>query len=1121
MRKFAYSKIYLHIFTFCVSMSLFTTASNAAPVYTNTEYAESVKLTITSRDSSTILDLFKQIESKSEFVIIYNAKVVDTNSKVKFGTITNGSVEVVLDSALNQTPYVYTIDDRQITISLAKPTKSESQQERQVTGVVVDEKGSSVIGATVLVKGTTVGIITGIEGEFSIKAKASDILVVSFMGYKTVEVSAAQPILNVTMKQDAIMAEEIVVIGYGTMRKSDLTGSVASVTGESIVNRKNTSITASLQGAISGVTVSRSGSTPGGSGSILVRGVTSISGSKPLIIVDGIPTDNIDHINPNDIESLVVLKDAASASIYGSRAAAGVIVVTTKRAKGESISLSYSYEAGFDTPVPQFGIQNSQDYMTSYNELRWNDLGNKVGSEYSVYSKDLIDNYDQHMKDEPNKYYDTNWRELVLKQLAMRETHNVSISGGSKFVKTNASISYDKIEGLLEHQNYDKITVRTNNDFTINDYIGAVVDINYKRSMNGSPNYNPMAFSSYAAPIFGAMYDDGRVAEGKSGTNPWAAHKYGGTNNATYNRIAGKAALNITPFKGLKISTVLAPSFNFNSSKKFSTAIPYYSAEDPNQLLGHIQDKSTTKLQEARTEIMDLTTQVFANYDKTFDENHNLSAMVGYENYYLKSESIGASRDQYLLDNYPYLDLGPLTLRGNSGSAYEQAYRSFFGRVSYNYKRRYLIQANLRYDGSSRFHQDYRWGLFPSVSLGWVASEESFMKGVSSISFMKVRASYGTLGNERIGNYPYQATMAFGNGIFYQGNDIVSAQTAYQAKYAIQDISWETTTSYNIGIDLNMFTNRLRFSGEYYEKITSDMLLPLEIPDYVGFDNPDQNTGIMTTKGFDFDLSWSDKVGEFNYSVGVNLSNFNSKMGDLGGTVFLGSKVKMEGSEFDEWYGYQSDGLFQTAEEVKNSPLLSSNTKPGDVKYKDISGPEGVPDGVISAEYDRVLLGASLPKYMYGVNLSLGWKGVDFGMVLQGIGKHTKSESSISTYNYTNWGVFPLHTVGKNWSVNNTDEQNLNVKYPRLTESNKASNNFVTSDYWLFNGGYLRLKNVTLGYTIPERFTSKLNVRNLRVYVSATDLFSIDNYPDGYDPEADLFGYPIVTTFLGGISITF
>ena len=1120
MRKFAYSKIYLHILNFCVSMSLSLTIANAAPVYSNSRYAENVKLSVSMKDSSTILDLFKQIENKSEFVIIYNAEVVDVNTKIELSTVSNSSIEVILNNALDHTPYTYTIDDRQVTISLANRVELDTKEQRKVTGVVMDNMGKTITGATIVVKGTDVAVISAAKGNFAIQAKKSDILIISFMGYKTLEVSAAQPVLKVTLDDNAIIAEEVVVIGYGTMKKSDLTGSISVISGDNIADRGNVSVAQSLQGAVSGVMVTRDGSTPGSGGTIKVRGVTSIGNSDPLIIVDGISVDNIDHVNPDDIESLNVLKDAASASIYGSRAAAGVLLITTKRAKDNKTSLRYSFEMGFSQPTDLPQQESAVEYMTAYNEMRWNDLGNKPGDEYSNYEKSIIDNYDQLKIEEPNKYFDTDWRDLIFQDKAVSKSHNVSIQGGSKFVKSNASFSYDDINSLLSTNRYQKITSRFNNDFTTNDYISATVDVSYKRSIVDESSYNPLTEMAKAPAVFGAMWSDGRVADGKSGNNPYAAYKYGGMKQGVYDRLGGKIGLDIKPVKGLKLSAVLAPTINFDYSKDFRESVPVFSAEDPSESMGYVEWCDKTILKETRNNSYELTTQFFANYDKTFNGKHNLSMMMGYENFYAKYEMLGASRDQYLLDNYPYLNLGPLTYRDNSGSAYENAYRSIFGRIAYNFESRYLVQVNVRYDGSSRFHEDYRWGLFPSISLGWVASQEEFMKSQNVISYMKVRASYGTLGNERIGNYPYQATMSFENSPFYHGTDVVAEQVAYQARYAIRDISWETTESYDVGVDMNFLDNRLRFSGDYYQKRTKDMLLALEIPDYVGFANPNQNTGVMSTKGLDIDLGWNDRVGDFNYSVSVNFSHFESVMGDLGGTQFLGSRVRMAGSEFDEWYGYKSDGIYQTQAEVDDSAVISSAVRPGDVKYQDISGPDGVPDGKITPDYDRVLLGGSLPKYMYGGTIKLGYKGVDFGVSFEGIGKRMTSMASTLEYNSNNWGGFPTETTENNWSHYNTSEQNLDAKYPRLTEPNKKDNRTM-SDFWLFNGGYLRIKNMTLGYTIPSKYTKKLMVNNLRVYISANDFLSIDRYPEGYDPESSRFKYPIMSSFLGGVSITF
>ncbi|MDP4275439.1 MAG: SusC/RagA family TonB-linked outer membrane protein, partial [Bacteroidota bacterium] len=550
-------------------------------------------------------------------------------------------------------------------------------------------------------------------------------------------------------------------------------------------------------------------------------------------------------------------------------------------------------------------------------------------------------------------------------------------------------------------------------------------------------------------------------------------------------------------------------------------AIPYTSYNNPNTVSGYLEGATQTYLNENRNDSHDITYQFLANYAKSFGK-HNLNAMAGYEYYYNFAENLGASRGQYALTNYPYLDDGPLILRDNSGNAYENAYRSYFGRIMYNYNNKYYLQGNVRYDGSSRFDKNYRWGAFPSVSAGYVLSEESFMKNIQFLSFLKLRGSYGTLGNDRIGNYPYQAALNFeSNSLFYQGNTAVSAQAAAQWQYAIRDITWETTQSWDGGIDANFFNNRLRFTGDYYKKTTRDMLLALEIPDYIGFDNPNQNTGKMHTTGWEFELSWNHQLGKFDYAISVNLSDFRSVMGDLGGTEFIGDQIKIQGSEFNEWYGYKSLGLFQTQDEVNNSPKLNSNVKPGDVKYADISGPNGVPDGIISPEYDRVLLGGSMPRYMYGGNIQLGYGNFDFSVVWQGVGKqNSQMTTSMVEPLLENYGNFPKILDGNSWSKYNTDDQNLHVKYPRYSYTS-VSNNYAMSDYWLFKGAYFRVKNVTLGYNIPKNLIQKIKLQNVKIYTTASDFFTYSHYPKGWDPEMSSLSYPITTSFILGVSVKF
>lgn len=993
-------------------------------------------------------------------------------------------------------------------------------QQKSISGTVSDASGP-LPGANVIVKGTTTGIVTSPDGKFSLEVpQDATTLVVSFIGYVPKEVDInGKTSVDIVLLADAIGLGEVVAIGYGTIKKSDLTGAVGTVKGEAIANRQTTMLSQALQGATPGVMVTRNNNAPGSTATIRIRGITTIGDSNPLIIVDGVPVDNINDINPNDVQDMSVLKDAASASIYGSRAAAGVILITTNRAKSGEVSLTYNMEFGMEklTALPEY--VDTKRYMQMTNELRWNDNNNNA-NEYPLYPKDVIDNYTSLNAENPNKYPDTDWVELMLNDYAPRQSHIVNITAGTKTIRTKASLAYDKTDGLFVGKSYERLTARFNNDVTITKRISASFDIFFKRSIAQNPQHDPMYNTFISAPVYAAKWADGRVAEGKTGANIWGMTNLGGYNNGWYNQIGGKISLDYTPFDGMKLSAVLSPSLGFDKVKNFRLRVPYYAADDPTLYAGTLEGCTQTDLYETRNDNYRVTSQLLANYMKSFG-SHNLNAMAGYENYYAFNENLGASRQKYELTNYPYLDLGPLDLRGNYGNAYENAYRSFFGRLMYNYQNKYFLQGNVRYDGSSRFAEEYRWGTFPSFSAGWVLTEENFMKDISWLSFLKLRGSWGSLGNERIGNYPYQATIAFSNALFYQGSNVTAAQTAAQIKYAIEDISWETTESIDFGIDANFFENRLRFTGDYFQKTTKDMLLALEIPDYIGFDNPDQNTGKMFTKGWETEIGWNDKIGDLGYSISANLSDFQSEMGDLGGTEFIGDQIKKEGSEFNEWYGYLTDGLFQTADDLAASAKLGSNQKVGDVKYKDLSGPDGVPDGKISPEYDRKLLGGSLPRYLYGANIKLDYKNFDFSIVLQGVGhQNTRLSGLMITPLVANWGHMPKIIDGTSWSKYNTDEQNLAAKYPRLTYTNQGVN-YAMSDYWLINGGYLRLKNITLGYNLPTSLTQKINLQRVRIYGSASDIFTIDNYPKGWDPEVSESGYPITASYIIGLSVTF
>ena len=1081
-------------------------------------------------ENATVEQVLDKIEKGTDFSFLFTDKSVDIDWKVNVD-VHDKNINELLDILFGGTNVQYRIVDKQIVLSNRPLLAENVNQQKKISGKVIDANGDPVIGANVVEKGTTNGTITDMSGNFVLSVNPNAVLSVSYIGYdsKYIQVKDRSS-FTISLEEDSELLDEVVVVGYGTMKKKDLTGAVGTLKGESLSARKTTQLSTALQGATSGVLVTRDNSAPGATASIKIRGVTTIGESSPLVIVDGVPGD-INQVNPDDVESMSVLKDAASASIYGSRAAAGVIVITTKRAKENDLSLNYNFEYGWEMPTRLPEYVGAQRFMEMVNELRYND--NNAGGWYQTYSEDQVNNWIKNNATDPDAYPITDWQDEILKNSAPRQTHSINIAGGSKVVQTKASFRYDKTDGIYVNRNYERYMIRVNNDFKINKYIEAHLDVNFKRSKSEEPHRNPMDLQYRATPpIYAARWSNGMWGDVKDGENTLAMITDGGLKTSWYNRLGGKAAIDISPIEGLKISGVIAPTYNFDKVKSFRKQVPFTYANDPNTVKGYMNGFTTTKLTENRNDSYDVTTQFFANYNKSFGQ-HDLSAMIGYEDYYAFWENLSASRDQYELMNFPYLDIGPENLRDNGGNAEEYAYRSFFGRIAYSYASRYLLQVNFRRDGSSRFAPDSRWANFPSLSAGWVVSEEQFMKNLNWnwLSFLKLRGSWGTLGNERItmtknsstvqNYYPYQSALNFGSALFYSGNSLNSLLSAAQQYYAVRNISWETTETWDIGLDANFLDGRLHFSGDFYKKKTKDMLLALEIPKFIGYDNPSVNTGNMHTTGYDLEIGWRDQVGDFRYSVSANLSDFISKMGNLGGTEFLGEKVKMEGSQFDEWYGYISDGLFQTQEEVDNSPKLNNNVTVGDIKYKDISGPDGVPDGKISSEYDRVLLGGSLPRYMFGVNFSASYKGFDFSMMFQGVGSQNSriSRNMIEGLN-TNWGGFPSILEGDYWSTNNTAAENAGVKYPRLTR-NSVDANMSMSDYWMFNGRYLRMKNLTVGYTLPGVWTKKISMESVRFYLSGNDLFCLSKYPHGWDPEVSTTGYPITMSVLLGVSVNF
>jgi len=985
-----------------------------------------------------------------------------------------------------------------------------------VKGNVTDVSGLPLEGVAVLVVGNeTVGTATNANGEFEFKAPMGAELLATAIGFSDVKVKVTGAPLSIVMKEDTQFLDEVVVVGYGTARKGDLTSQISSVDSQKLTERGTAQVSTALQGQIAGVQVTRSSGDNNSGATIRIHGMTTMSENDPLVIIDGVP-GSLSYIDAEDIETISVLKDASAAAIYGSRAAAGVILVTTKRAKTDQFVLDYKYEYSFDTPTARPAKACVTDFLNVFNEVREND----GSGPYSVYSKEFIENYMANNAKDPIHYPNTDWEALMIKNSTSHQKHALSIAGGSEKIKTKATFNYFKGAGYYDKNTFDKYSGRVNSDMTITKWLKASIDLQYHYNItNDVPAGNEAGSGLYdkafgLPQIYTAKWADGTYSDVKDGNNILPLLEDGGFVENKHYGLSGKAQLDVTPFKGFTLSAIFSPNYNFSRNKTFQKRLnlQYEDGKACNSL-----EQNATNLYETRGFSEAYTYQVLANYQNQFGD-HSINAMVGYEGYKYFHEAVSGSRLNYSLTNFPYLDLGPEDFQYNSGSAGHNAYQSVFGRVIYSFKNRYLFQASLRSDGSSRFASQYRWGYFPSVSLGWVISDEPWFNNKTWANYLKIRASIGSLGNERLGSeFPYQAAMEFAT-VYLMNNSsktVDAVQSARQTHYAYEDLTWETTTTYGAGVDAGFFDNRLTANIDGYYKKTKNMLLTVGFPSYYGYSSPEANAGDMHTWGYDIELGWHDKVGDFSYSVSANLSDYRSIMGYLGDKKTVsGNYLYEEGSYFKEWYTYPTDGLVLTEEDAK-LPSITAVNKPGFVKYVDVNN-----DGKVNAD-DKQRFGNSLPEYLYGGNIYLAWKNIDFSLQFQSIGHQTVLFNSTWIQPIrTQYKSVPQNLMGNYWSSYNTEEQNKNAKYPLVTFT-YATNTYGASQYWLFNGGYFRVKNINLGYNFPKNITNAIKMKGLRVYANVTDLPAISNYPKGIDPEWSFGGTFISTSVSLGVNVKF
>jgi len=1061
-------------------------------------YAQKVSLNV---NRATLQDVFFAIQQQSGYDILYGAEILRQAKPVSI-EVKEAPLRSVLNECLQGQGMTYRIQNKTISIRmLPQPTA----QEVNISGVVTDSLGVALPSVTVREKNQQRGTITDDQGRFTLKVSNPQVTIeFSSVGYLPQEVPLnGQQSLTVQLQLNNALLSEVVVVGYGIQKKVNVTGAVSSVSGEDIAARPAGQTSAALQGMAPGVTVTQRSGKPGADGgNIRIRGIGTTGSAGPMVLIDGVE-GSMDNIDPNLIESVSILKDAASSSIYGSRAANGVILVTTKRGAGDRISISYNDYFGWQDPTNMPKIVNALDHMLLTNEAYTN-----VGSS-ALYSDELIAAYQAQNGVNSDEYPNTDWQKETLTGSGFQQSHFLAVNGGTKKVKMLASFGYFDQKGLIESTSFKRYTIRNNIDVAFSDKLSAKVDLQYVNPITNAPATgveNIFQWMNGIAANQIGINSNGTWGVGWNGNNPISASQDGGF--STYKAPFGSinASLTYKPLSWLTAEANYAPRYATVNSKKFSKAIQSYLPDGtPSYLTPSISSLSHENRQDMYNNMRATLTA-----SKTLN-NHDFRLLLGASREDFKDEYITAYRDGYVLPDYPILHTGSAENQKNDGSAEEWALQSFFSRLNYNYKQRYLLEVNARYDGSSRFLKGNRYGFFPSVSAGWRFSEEPFMQGLKAIfNEAKLRLSWGRLGNQSIGTYP--AVSALDLGYYTLGGGIVN--TAALNNLSNPNITWESTEEKNIGLDLALF-NGFGITADYYHRRTDDILLELDVPLIIGLQAPFQNAGIVENKGWELGLSYhSDAQREFKYNLNINLSDVHNKVVDMRGRRSTGLTVNNEGYPVGSLFGYVAEGYFQNQEEIDNHASQFGTLAPGDIKYKDQNN-----DGQIT-EADKVVIGSTVPRYTFSLNSAFAYKGFDLSLFLQGVGKVDGYLYGAGIQAFTTTGA-----VGGTIREDNKDRwtpENPDANYPRLAFG--QNNNQQNTTFWMRNAAYLRLKNVQIGYTVPKQWLNTNKIQRLRIFVNGTNLFTADSFLDGYDVEAPVGAgnyYPQVKVYTFGLEATF
>ncbi|WDF67017.1 TonB-dependent receptor [Sphingobacterium oryzagri] len=1013
-------------------------------------------------------------------------------------------------------------------VTLATPAAWQSA----VTGQVRDISGKPLVGVSIFVKGNTSAVgSTSADGSFSVNADAGAILVFRSVGYAEQEVVAsAQQDLTITLQSSAQDLDEVVVVGYGTQKKVNLTGAVSTIKGDDLVRRPVTNVGSMLQGQTPGLRVVQNSGEPGSEGlSVRVRGQGTFSGAGngPLVLIDGVE-GSLNDVNPNDVENISVLKDAASASIYGARAGNGVILVTTKMGKAGRVVVDYSGNASIHTPTKLFDlITNSAEYMELWNEAKINTLGPNATGLYPQETINLYRNATDRVQ-----YPNTDWLDIMFNP-AFVQQHNLSISGGSDNTQYNLSAGIVDQPGVLKGFDYKRYNVRLNLTSKVADWLSIGTNISAKQgdtqrprggaedsfiaTISQAPTYAPtLPDGRYTFKAYGFEYNNKNLLAIVDNEVFWKNRDYS---------VNLQGWMDVKLAKGFSWYTKAAIVGDFDSESDWRPLVPLYNFHTGE--LATDLDVGTKGLGKTRRENRYTNVFSYLKYENTFADNHNLGLQAGYSQEANRSEYLYGYRRDFFNNALQELDGGGLAVQNASGSAYEWALQSFFGRVTYDFKQRYLFEANLRYDGSSRLHPDRRWGAFPSVSAGWRVSEEPFVQkmNLTWLNNFKIRGSYGELGNQNInisvsGNgsypYPYQDLLNYtGNYSFDNANLTTgAAQTALSNPL----LRWEETKVVDIGADLTVLKG-LEVTFDWYRRTTSSILRQSQITAVVGLSAPNVNSGTMRNEGIELGLRYSNAVNDgifegLSYSIGGNIDRFKNTVIRFGEREIGGWTIKEEGRPWDTYYMLEHIGIFQSAEEIANAPKqFSDNTLPGDLIYKDQNG-----DGVINND-DRVPVGGQYPSFEYAFTGNLNWKNFDLSFMFQGVEGRKLFVNNWGTIPFVQ-GAAPTTEWRDRWT-----EENPSTTMPRIYWGFDAPDKVKRpSTFFLQDASYLRLKNLTIGYSLPTTVTDRMGINRLRVFLSGDNLFTRTDYP-GLDPErtgsGTFLNYPQNKIYAFGLNLQF